>query len=220
MFRSEMCWEELQRQEVLYSWGPLWRGWGWLWRARGWRQQWWSQRLQGRPGMRLQQLPPVWRLLPRDGRLLREAPGHNWRAPGASCRWQKDCQDKFHVNQGQVQNTLRFDLALTLAWRSLDVKLFQCSIASECLVNVQWSCMRNHAQIFVTYVQWGSRAGPIFVVNDQWGEWLVLIFMASDLLGANPCKSWNLSVFFAQRDLFWQKSSKGKSLNWKSKAFE
>ena len=54
-----------------------------------------------------------------------------------------------------------------------------CSTASECLVNVQWSCMRNHAQIFVTYVQWGSRAGPIFVVNDQWGEWLVLIFVTT-----------------------------------------
>ena len=31
---------------------------------------------------------------------------------------------------------------------------------------------------------------------------LVLIFVASDLLGANPCKSWDLSVFFAQRGLF------------------
>ena len=45
-----------------------------------------------------------------------------------------------------------------------------CSIASECLVNVQGSCMRNHDQIFVTYVQGGSRAGPIVVINDQWGE--------------------------------------------------
>ena len=76
------------------------------------------------------------------------------------------------------------------------------SIALECLVNVQCSCMRNHAQIFVTYVQWWSRAGPIFMVNDQWRELLVLIFVASDLLGANPCKSWDLSVFFAKRGLF------------------
>ena len=59
------------------------------------------------------------------------------------------------------------------------------SIAFECLVNVQCLYMRNHAQIFVTYVQWWSRAGPIFMVNDQWRELLVLIFVASDLLGAN-----------------------------------
>ena len=45
-----------------------------------------------------------------------------------------------------------------------------CSIASECLVNVQWLCMRNHDQSFVTYVQWRSRAGLIVVVNYQWGE--------------------------------------------------
>ena len=57
--------------------------------------------------------------------------------------------------------------------------------------------MRNHAQIFVTYVQWGSSAGPIFMVNDQWGEWLVLIFMATALLEANPYKSWDFCVFFA-----------------------
>ena len=45
-----------------------------------------------------------------------------------------------------------------------------CSIASECLVNVHVSCMRNHDQIFVTYVEGGSRAIPIVVINDQWGE--------------------------------------------------
>ena len=44
--------------------------------------------------------------------------------------------------------------------------------------------------------------------SDQLGELLVLIFVASDLLGANPCKSWNLSVFFAQMGLFCQKSEK------------
>ena len=54
-----------------------------------------------------------------------------------------------------------------------------CSIASECLVNVQGSCMRNHDQNFVTYVQGGSRAGPIVVINDQWGEQLVLIFVVT-----------------------------------------
>ena len=62
---------------------------------------------------------------------------------------------------------------------------------------------------FVTYVQWRSSAGSIFVVNNQWGEWMLLIVVAtSDLLGANPCKLWDLSLcsegpIFAKKSVKW-----------------